>query len=112
MNVKLRVLFLSAIIASAAIFAIATDVGACSVPVYRYALERWAADPYAAVIYHKGELTEAQQALLARRGGEYFLCAVDGQTLDVGTPAGYAVAQAAMAGEQPIGPGPPSGRDM
>ena len=52
-------------------------------------------------------LTEAQQALLARRGGEYFLCAVDGQTLDVGTPAGYAAAQAAMAAG-----GGPSGRDM
>ena len=52
-------------------------------------------------------LTEAQQALLARRSGEYFLCTVDGLTLDVGTPAGYAAAQAAMAAG-----GGPSGRDM
>lgn len=28
---------------------------ACSVPVFRYALERWAADPYQLVIYHQGE---------------------------------------------------------
>ena len=39
---------------------------ACSVPVYRYALERWAADPYGVLVYHKGELTEAQQELVDR----------------------------------------------
>lgn len=39
---------------------------ACSVPVYRYALERWPADPYGALVYHKGELTEEQQKLVDR----------------------------------------------
>jgi hypothetical protein len=29
---------------------------ACNVPVFRYALERWRADPYRLMIYHKGPL--------------------------------------------------------
>ena len=36
---------------------------ACSVPVFRYALERWPADPYGVVVFHRGELTEAQSLL-------------------------------------------------
>lgn len=35
---------------------------ACSVPVFRYALERWPPDPYQAIVFHRGPLTEAQQA--------------------------------------------------
>ena len=27
---------------------------ACSVPVFRYALERWDASPYALVVFHRG----------------------------------------------------------
>ena len=68
--------------------------------IYVFAAEIF--DCLAPLVAARGEgaevgLAEAQQALLARRGGEYFLCAIDGQTLDVGTPAGYAAAQAAMA---------------
>ena len=37
---------------------------ACSVPVFRYALERWAADYYEAALIHRGELTEDQKQLL------------------------------------------------
>jgi hypothetical protein len=37
---------------------------ACSVPVFRYALERWAADYYEAVLIHPGQLTEDQKQLL------------------------------------------------
>jgi len=39
---------------------------ACSVPVYRYALERWAADPYGALVYHQGALDADQQKLVNR----------------------------------------------
>ncbi len=39
-----------------------TVAWACSVPVYRYGLERWPADPYRAVVFHRGELTPDQQA--------------------------------------------------
>ena len=35
---------------------------ACSVPVFRYALERWPSDTYQAVVFHRGPMTEAQQA--------------------------------------------------
>lgn len=34
---------------------------ACSVPVFRYALEHWEADPYQAVVFHRGPLTPGQQ---------------------------------------------------
>jgi hypothetical protein len=37
---------------------------ACNVPVFRYALERWQPDPYRVVLFHRGELTDAQRALL------------------------------------------------
>ena len=54
----LRVLALAA-----AVSAIVTaSLWACSVPVFRYALERWLADPYQAVVFHRGSLTTAQQA--------------------------------------------------
>jgi hypothetical protein len=39
---------------------------ACNVPVFRYALERWPADPYEVVLFHRGPLSAADQALLAR----------------------------------------------
>jgi hypothetical protein len=39
-------------------------VFACSVPVFRYALERWPADYYEAVLIHRGQMTEAQKKLL------------------------------------------------
>ena len=35
---------------------------ACNVPVFRYALERWPADPYEIVILHQGELAPIDQA--------------------------------------------------
>jgi len=37
---------------------------ACSVPVFRYALERWPADYYEAVLIHRGQLTENDKQLL------------------------------------------------
>jgi len=37
---------------------------ACNVPVFRYALERWEADPYEVLVFHRGPLTAEQQALL------------------------------------------------
>lgn len=41
-----------------------TSAEACSVPVYRYALEHWSPDPYVAIVFHRGELSDEQQALL------------------------------------------------
>lgn len=37
---------------------------ACSVPVFRYALERWPSDAYRVAIFHRGKLSEADQAVV------------------------------------------------
>jgi hypothetical protein len=37
-------------------------LGACSVPVFRYALERWQADDYECLVFHNGDLSESQNA--------------------------------------------------
>lgn len=46
------------------VLATSTLIWACSVPVFRYALERWPADKYSAVVFHRGPLDTAQQQLL------------------------------------------------
>ncbi len=38
---------------------------ACSVPVFRYALERWSADTYRLLILHRGELSSGEKKRLA-----------------------------------------------
>jgi hypothetical protein len=50
---------LSAVLLSAAITL------ACSTPVFRYAIERWEADPYRLVVFSNGALTEEQQKVVA-----------------------------------------------
>lgn len=42
----------------------ATQALACSIPVFRYALENWRPDPYTAFVLHQGELTAEQQELV------------------------------------------------
>src|SRR4051812_27571667 len=42
-----------------------TALHACSVPVFRYGLEHWTADPYRVLIVHRGPLTESSQKLAA-----------------------------------------------
>ncbi len=44
---------------------IATQAPACSVPVFRYALEHWAPDAYQVEIRHRDPLTSEQQALVS-----------------------------------------------
>src|SRR5215207_5160949 len=41
---------------------------ACQIPVFRYALERWAAEPYEVVVFHQGPLGPAEKELVARLG--------------------------------------------
>ncbi|MHC4537456.1 MAG: hypothetical protein ACYS6K_26245 [Planctomycetota bacterium] len=41
-----------------------SSVFACSTPVFRYALERWAADYYEAVFIHRGSLSQDEKQLL------------------------------------------------
>ncbi len=44
-------------------------VWACSVPVFRYALEKWKSDNYTVVVFHKGAFTADEQALIDRLAG-------------------------------------------
>jgi hypothetical protein len=37
-------------------FGVATPAPACTIPVFRYALERWELSPYEAVVFHRGDL--------------------------------------------------------
>jgi hypothetical protein len=37
---------------------------ACNIPVFRYARERWAPDAYQLVVFHRGSLTPAEEALV------------------------------------------------
>jgi hypothetical protein len=49
---------------SLAFLAFALPLQACSIPVFRYALERWPSDPYRAIVFHRGGMTEGQRAEL------------------------------------------------
>nr|MBC8288715.1 hypothetical protein [Planctomycetota bacterium] len=42
------------------------SVSACSVPVFRYALEQWQADSLQLVVFHRGELSAEHQSLVSR----------------------------------------------
>jgi hypothetical protein len=44
------------------------SAGACSVPVFRYALERWPADCYEAVLIHRGDIAENDPAVSLLQG--------------------------------------------
>lgn len=50
--------------ASTVLVATASLAIACSVPVFRYALEHWRPDSYVAFIFHDGPVTEQQQAVI------------------------------------------------
>ena len=41
-----------------------TSVTACNVPVFRYALERWPADNYEVVVFHRGPLTSEDRSIV------------------------------------------------
>lgn len=55
---------LSVLCLAVACLAFTAPVWACSVPVFRYALERWPSDPYQALVFHRGPLNEGQRAEL------------------------------------------------
>jgi len=42
----------------------ASSVFACNVPVFRYALERWPADPFGVIVFHRGKLSSESQKVL------------------------------------------------
>lgn len=44
------------------LFLLPMDLTACSVPVFRYAIERWSPNPYTVRVFYKGKLDKDQQA--------------------------------------------------
>ena len=44
---------------------------ACSVPVFRYALELWPPDEYEVVLFHQGSLTEEQKQLIEGKRADF-----------------------------------------
>jgi hypothetical protein len=48
----------------ALLLALPAATQACSVPVFRYALEHWQPDTYVAVVFHRGELNGEQRMLV------------------------------------------------
>lgn len=56
-----RLFALCGILAS---LSLAQSANACNVPVFRYALERWTADPYQVVLFHHGELSPELQSVV------------------------------------------------
>jgi len=56
------------ILAVAVLSLVVRPAAACRVPVFRYALERWAADTYRLVVFHRGPMTGKQSADVERLG--------------------------------------------
>jgi hypothetical protein len=54
------------IVTAVCLAAVASSAGACAIPVFRYALERWYPDDYLMVIVHRGPLDESDQGLVDR----------------------------------------------
>lgn len=48
----------------AALLAATLSAYACSTPVFQYALQRWEPDYYRAYVFHRGDLTRAQEAVV------------------------------------------------
>jgi len=70
--------------------ALSAPAQACNVPVFRYALERWPAAPYQALVLHRGAMSDADQlALKLLQTAQGFL---EIQTVDLAQPSDAATA--------------------
>ena len=56
--------FLLILVGFCAIQPLVAEVHACSVPVFRYALERWKPDPYKGIYIYRGEISKEDKLLL------------------------------------------------
>ena len=45
---------------------VSSQTFACNIPVFRYALERWKSDTYEVIVFHDGDLTDDQNAILKK----------------------------------------------
>ena len=66
---------------------LARPVFGCAVPVFRYALERWAPDAYEAVIIHRGPLADDDPAYSLFKGDEAEFLNLRISTMDLETSA-------------------------
>ena len=66
---------------------LARPVFGCAVPVFRYALERWAPDAYDMVIIHRGQLADDNPASLLLKGDEAEFLNLRISTMDLETSA-------------------------
>jgi len=66
---------------------LARPVFGCAVPVFRYALERWAPDAYEAVIIHRGPLADDDPATSLLKGDEAEFLNLRISTMDLETSA-------------------------
>lgn len=64
MSQFIRKVIMRALLFSIIIISSNTNIFSCSTPVFRYALEMWAAYPYVIEVIHDGDLTSAQQQAL------------------------------------------------
>ncbi len=64
----------------------ASAASACSVPVFRYALEHWEPDQYQAVVAHRGELPEPHRAAMQKLAGSQANVTVRAVDLDKQPP--------------------------
>lgn len=48
-----------------ALILLCSTAAACNIPVFRYALERWTADPVELIVFHRGPLSDTHKAQLA-----------------------------------------------
>ena len=60
----MRFEFYSLMVAALISLVSATVTNACSVPVFRYALERWQPDTFQALVLHRGSLSDEQKKLI------------------------------------------------
>jgi hypothetical protein len=84
----LRTLAALVLVSVAAPLASAAPGGAkeavCSIPVFRYALERWRVAPYPGVLFHKGPLAAEARSLLAEIDASHLNLAIE--PVDVSVP--------------------------
>jgi len=74
---------------------------ACSVPVFRYALEHWTSDPFQAVIFHRGHISETERDLIHRLGTGGNIRA---EVVDVSSSPSPAMAEPWKQAGSPAGP--------
>jgi hypothetical protein len=69
------------------------DANACNVPAFRYALERWPADPYQILVYSRGAPEGQAFQMLQKAAGRSGTANCSLRRVDVSRPEGQALAE-------------------